>query len=478
LATLRRLKANPNRLADAQNAVVISLRGLATAYQRAGKISEAAKTYEKGIELIKESGIKTQIEIELHHGLGQIYLRNKDFDRALEVLQKTLQMAQEGHYNNLLYQVSANLGDLHLQAKRPGEAIPYYKKAIESIESTRSLLESEEFRSSFFEDKGQIYGGTVLAYLATGNVMEAFSYSERARSRAFLDILGSKVQLARSSTLMEHERALQARISVLQAMMVGREEGASEGPQLRKELAEAQQAYNEFLTKVKQENKEQASLMNVEPLTLKQVQELLDSGVTMLEYFVGRSAVWLWVVEHDRLRFVSIPINRSDLVTKVTWLRETIYQVAEKDKFNGYSQELYKLLIEPALPHIRGKELSIIPNDVLHYLPYQALLSPQGKYLIQDFPIYYLSSASLMQFTKEKKRASRVGEKALVMGNPDLGDQAYDLRFAEREAKEISRVYAESAVFVKEQATKSKALSLSPNHGILRPMRNLTKRTR
>ena len=107
----------------------------------------------------------------------------------------------------------------------------------------------------------------------------------------------------------------------------------------------------------------------------------------------------------------------------------------------------------------------IIPNDVLHYLPYQALLSPQGKYLIQDYPIYYFSSASLMQFTKEKRRASR--ETVLAVGNPNLGDEAYNLRFAEREAKEISQVYSKSVVFLKEQATKSKAISLSPNNDIL-----------
>ena len=307
----------------------------------------------------------------------------------------------------------------------------------------------------------------IVAYLRTKNPTEAFNYSERARSRAFLDILGSKVQLSRGGTLLEHERALQGRISVLQAMMGAQGSDGAEGPRLRQELEGAQKAYADFLTEVRKENKEQASLINVEPLTLKQVQELLDPGVTMLEYFVVRGAVLLWVVEKDRLRFVNIPIARTDLVSKVTSLRETIYQVGEKEKFNTLSQELYRLLIEPALPHIRGKELLVIPHDVLHYLPYQALVSSQGKYLIQDYPIYYLSSASLMQFTREKRRTSREGDRALVMANPNLGDEAYNLRFAEREAKEIARVYPQSTVFVRSEATKPKAISQSPKFEIL-----------
>ena len=455
----------PEAVRQTENSLVYTLYRLGLAYQRAGKIEDGIRAYERGLSVIKETGLKTQVEVNLYWGLGDLYLRKKDFPAALENLQRTLEMAERLRLATLIYLASSQLGDLNLQTQRPGEAVPYYKKAIDSIESTRSLLESEEFRSSYFDDKRATYGSMIVAQLRTKNPAEAFNYSERARSRAFLDILGSKVQLARSGTLLEHERALQARISVLQAMMAGQGPEASEGPRLRQEIEGAQKAYADFLTEVRKENKEQASLINVDPLTLKQVQELLDPGVTMLEYFVVRGAVLLWVVEKDRSRFVNIPIARTDLVSKVTSFRETVYQIGEKEKFSGISQELYRLLIEPALPHIRGKELLVIPHDVLHYLPFQALVSAQGKYLIQDYPIYYLSSASLMQFTREKRRAS--GERALIMGNPSLGDEAYNLRFAEREAREVAGLYPKSEVYLKEQASKPRAVSLSSKYDIL-----------
>jgi CHAT domain-containing protein len=301
------------------------------------------------------------------------------------------------------------------------------------------LLESEELRASFFEDKGQSYGEIIQAQLRTKNFEEAFNYSERARSRAFLDTLGNKVQLARSGTVVEHERALQARINVLKAMMEGQQADSSGTPDLRKDLTDAERAYNEYLAQIRKENKEQASLMNVEPLTLKQVQEHLDPSVTMLEYFVARGTVWLWVVEKGRVEFVSTSIAKSDLVSKVTALRDTIYQLSEKDRFTVLSQELYKLLIEPALPHIKGKELIIVPHDVLHYLPFQTLQGTDGRYLIEKYPIYYLSSASLLQFTAEKRRAK--GDNVLAFGNPDLGDPEKNLEFAELEANEIKSTF-------------------------------------
>ena len=247
-----------------------------------------------------------------------------------------------------------------------------------------------------------------------------------------------------------------------------------EATDLRKDLADAELAYNEYLSQIRKENKEQASLMNVEPLTLKQVQERLDPGVTMLEYFVARDTVWLWVVEKDRVEFVSTPIPRSDLVSKVTSLRDTIYQFAEKERFSALSQELYRLLIEPALPHIKGKELIIVPHDLLHYLPFQTLLGSDGRYLIEKYPIYYLSSASLMQFTQEKRKAKgeltsviAQGGKLLTFGNPDLDDPKMALQFAEIEAKEIKNLYPQSTIYLEKEATEERAKTLSPQNDMI-----------
>jgi len=464
--SVKRLKSGVLHLAV--HLVVTSLAQLAQAYQRTGNMEAAIKTYEKGIDLIKRFSARTPAESNLYQGLGQVYLAQKDFPRALENLKKALALAESQQRPTAISSANLWIGDVFNQSGKPAEAIPYYQIAIQQVESTRTLLQSEEHRQSYFEGALRTYIKMMNALLFTGKAEDAFNYGERARSRTFLDILGSKVQLSRvQGGLLEEERALQERIAALKAKSaVGEEEGAgTERESSRRELAEAEKAYEAFLAKVRKQDKEQASLMSVEPLTLKEVQELLEPGVSMLEYFVTEQEVLLWIVEKDKAQFVRVPIGRGELVAKVTSLRESIYNVAEKEKFKASSQELYGLLLKPALSHVRGKELLIVPHDVLHYVPFQALLSPQGKYLIQDYPIYYLSSASLMQFTREKRRAG--GESALVMGNPSLGDEAYNLRFAEREAKEIAAVYPQSAVYVLAEASKPRAVSLSPKYDML-----------
>ena len=168
----------------------------------------------------------------------------------------------------------------------------------------------------------------------------------------------------------------------------------------------------------------------------------------MIEYFVTQDAVLMWVIDKEKAVSVRVPLRSRELQFKVSSFRDSIEEFEEKDKFKEHSLDLYKFLIEPALPHIKGKELLIIPHNVLHYLPFQALLSPQEKYLIEDYSINYLSSASLMQFTQEKRMAKEElssvlaqAGKVLALANPDLGDPKKSLQYAGLEANEIKALY-------------------------------------
>ena len=438
---------------------------LAIAYHQAGNVEEAIKIYEGAIETIKRSGLKSEAEGDLYHGLGQAYLRLRNSVKAQENLQKALERAEKLQDASLIHRASNGMGDLLVLSEKPSEAVPHYQKAVQQVESARSLLASQEYRQSYLEGRLEAYVNLVGVLVQVGKQEEAFNYSERARSRVFLDVLGSKVELSRGkSGLLNEERALQERISGLRALL-GVVENEAEREALRKGLAEAERAYDAFLTKVRKENKEQASLMSVEPLTLQQIQEFLDPGQTLLEYFVTPEKTFLWVVDKERSNSLTIAISQKELVSRVNAVRQAISELNPLGEYQKVSQELYKLLIQPALGHIRGKEVIIVPHNVLHYVPFQALYSPQGKYLMEDYSLSYLSSASLLQFVKEKRKAK--GENVLAFGNPDLGDPGMNLRFAELEAGEIAKLYPRSSVLLKKEATEKKAKILSPDNDIL-----------
>ena len=463
----RKLMGKTKLVENSETYVTGSLVALARAYRLAGQFDNAVDSYQDAFSYIGVGGTREVYQQAVYSGLGEVYLQQKRFPLAIENFQTALDLAEKQQHAAGISSASIGLAATVRQTGKIAEAIPYYQKAIQQTESTRSLLQSEASRQFFFEGALSAYFDMIDTLSELGKADEAFNVSERARSRAFLDVLGSKVQLARSGTMMEHERALQARISVLRAMMAGEDVDPKQASELSAELVDAEQAYSGYLAQIRKQSKEHASLVNVEPLKLGQVQEMLDPGVTLLEYFVNADKLYLWVVEKDRFQFLSHAIARKDLVSKVTELRDTIYQLGEKERFKALSQELYRLLIAPAVPHIKGKELLIVPHDVLHYLPFQGLLGSDARYLIEKYPVYYLSSSSLMQFTKEKRQAQAQTTKCSLFGNPDLGDPEKNLEFAELEAKEVKAAYPESSVYVGKEATEEKSKTLSANRDIL-----------
>jgi len=448
--------------------VVMRLTSLGDAYRRAGKLDRALEQYERAFSSIREWELKYPYERNLYEAKGELYLQQNNFPQAFESFKKALSVAESQQTPAGISSASRYIGDVMWRTGKPDEAIPHYQRAIQQIESIRSVLQTEEFRQSYFEGQLRAYVRIMDALLLSGKPEEAFTYSEHARSRVFLDVLGSRVQLARvKSGLLEEERALQERIAGLKARLTGEgdeEEGIDRG-RLASELRETEKKYNTFLEKVRKQDREQASLMTVEPLTLVEVQQLLDPGTTLIEYFVTERGIFIWVVEKEKLQFQRVALPREDLGKSVKTLRESIFSLGEKNKFDEASALLYKQLIEPLLSHITGKELIIVPHDVLHYLPFHALVGPDGHYLIEKYPIYYLSSASLLQFVKEKRKAG--GEKVLAFGNPDLGDPEKNLEYAELEAAEVKNVYPQSTVYVKKDASEEKSKSLSPTHDIL-----------
>jgi CHAT domain-containing protein len=273
---------------------------------------------------------------------------------------------------------------------------------------------------------------------------QAFDYGERVRSRSFLDMLGTKVQLTRSKDLPAGDPGRLAELS---------------------HSEDSEEAYRSLLDEVRKTDPEQMSLMRVETLTLKEVQALLEPGQALLEYLVTPRKTYLWVIDRNQSHGLMIPLTQKALAAKVQDLRAAISELRPLKDYQMLAADLYQQLIAPATRLIQAKELIVVPHDTLHYLPFQALYSPQGKYLVEDHSLTYLSSASLLQFTTAKRRP--VGQKVLALGNPTVDASIANLPMSELEANEIHRLYPQSNTFARSEASEAKVKSLAQNHDVL-----------
>ena len=445
-----------------------ALMDLGMTHQTLHQWEPARSALQKALDAAKRTSA-SHLMAQARLGLGRMAVDRGDPGAAVPHLQEALRLSQQPQ---LVDSVERLLGRCYRETGNLPEAEKALRKAVAGIEDMRSQLQSEEHRESFVEDKMGAYAMLIQVLFDQGKRAEAFNLSERARARAFLDLLGNRVSLSRGRTaaLIAEEKALQERIAHLKARASFGEEAQDEAeeeeeeedqkgaqpsspPSLQGELDLAREAYNAFLARVRAQSREQASLMTVEPLTLPDVQALLEPDMVLLEYFVGGGRTLLWVVGRNALRAVRLPIGEEELTSQVSKFRELIASRGRTDDVSRTAHDLFQSLLGPAFRSRLPRKIIVVPHRALHYLPFHALMPAPGQYLIQDTQVSYLSSASLLQFTREKQAANTPA--TLAVGNPDLEDPSLNLRYAEREVREVERLLPPATVLVGKEATKT-----------------------
>jgi len=421
-----------------------------------GHPDEADRAFDRGLHYARLSGLH-DTEADMLAGQGGLALAQQDWSRALGIYQQaialTTQVKRLGRLPGLYQGQARALAGLG----RAEEAFAASREAVRHTEELRADLGDSSLRTGFFEDKQGIYQLAVALALHAGHPEDAFTLAEQGRSRTFLDLLGSQTTLSkgRTRTLVDEEVRLRARLA--QARADAEDADGSTDTDAARAVAETlERDYRAFLDRVRKESLEQASLMAVDPVTLPEIQRLLPEGTTLLEYQVGEGGVVVWVLDRERFKMVRLPGDRQSLLAQVRRFRTAIAGQAPLAEVVPQAQALYHRLLAPARGEIRGDRIVIVPHAILHYLPFAALRSPAGRWLVEDFALSTLPSASVLRYLVDK--GADAPARALVVGNPDLG-AGLALPWAEREARMVGQHEREATVLVRADATEGQVKS-------------------
>jgi CHAT domain-containing protein len=457
-------QVSERRRANLRRWAASSFLGIGRAQLALGHPDEADAAFDRALKYARLSGLR-ETEVDVLGGQGSLALSRQDWSKALGIYQQSIvlsdQMKRISDHPYLYNGLARSLAGLG----RTEEAFAAAREAVRSVEELRADLGDSSLRSGFFEGKQGIYHFAVNLALQAQQPEEAFSLAERSRSRTFLDLLGSQTTLSKGRTraLVDEEVRLRARLAEAKAETQD-ESDSAESSRARAQLEALDRDYRAFLARVKKENLEQASLMSVEPVTLAEIQGLLPEGTTLLEYHVDEHGVVVWVVDRQRFKVVRVPGDRQSLVNQVRRFRSAITKMAPIKDIQSQAQGLYRRLLEPARTEILGSRLVIVPHGVLHYLPFTALRSSSGKWVVEDFAVSTLPSASVLRYLTDKGVGAPA--RALVVGNPDLGvDLA--LPWAEREARMVGQREPGSTVLVRGDATEAEAKKLLESVGLI-----------
>ena len=175
------------------------------------------------------------------------------------------------------------------------------------------------------------------------------------------------------------------------------------------------------MLEIQTKNPELASLVSVNPLTLTEIQKLLEPGVGLLAFYVGPDEIFCWLIKPESAELFRTPMGPETLGQSILTYRHIIQNL---EPFDVQSKELYTWLISPVIPKLEDiRVLGIVPHGFLHYLSF-AILYDGDAFLAERFPLFYLPSASVFRYTLNRRTKSK-NVRVLAIGNPDLKDPAW-----------------------------------------------------
>lgn len=367
---------------------------------------------------------------------GRTRLVRGDTAGAREIWSSTLANAATG---DMRVGLQAGIAATYWNEGNAEEAIRWLKKAVAGVEGVAGDIDDDELLARYLgSERRWYYEMAVEMMLRDGRVEEAFHYAERARARAFLQLVGNHriaPQRGGAEAVVREAEALRAQIA----------EWERRGSTLPGDLRNARKRYRVLLRRMKSSNPEYASLMNVEPLQIESIRAELPEGAVLVNYFVTFNGAHAWVLDREKLEHVALPATKQDLRRLTCWSaryggearRGARVRLAPLECADSATPEqAYEMLFAPLRERIGSRRLIIVPHGALHYVPFGALRDARSsRYLVEDYTISIAPSASALQFLREKETPVEGG--VLVLGNPDTRLAA--LPGAKREAVAVAR---------------------------------------
>lgn len=452
---------------DAMAAIYIALKDYQQAIDTYASIYTRKRTFNSVMDSITTFGLQSTLEdiakdltknyhnslrIPVYFAQAKANIELGNTDVAKPILDELLAMSVIRGFSEIYAASNYERGRIaRLEGDLEGAA-EYFEKSLNEIEKQRSSVNTEAGRIGFAGDNQLVYWDAVETLLELGRPTEAFSYAERAKSRALVDMLAEKSSFGS----VGGDRNKLAN-SIVESLKKSDRDAQLYTKQDFQVLSRGARSANASTLETVIPDKELASLVTVTSTGLTELQAQLQDDETLIEYYGSGDSLVAFVVHQSDLSVVSL--DGTSLSEDIALFREELRDPGNDD-FAYYSEKLYATLIQPLLGKLTTRQLVIVPHGALHYLPFSAL-GAERQQLVQGYSYRIIPSASVLNFLQQKERAQ---EGLLVFGNPDLDDPELDLPFAEDEAKAIAASHPSAKMLTRKEATETQLRRVAQNH--------------
>jgi len=443
---------------------------LATLLYYMGNNTEALADYKIANEIAAREHLPDLQAFSLSD-VALTYLELHQPEQAFETAQLALEIARQLNSPTYLWEPLNTVGKACRALNRTADAEAAFRESISAIESVRvELAGGEQEGRSFFSGMLAPYYDLLAMKVEARDAEGALAMAEHVKARQLLDVLArGKTEITQAMSAEEKAReqalsreaarwndALEAKAKPDAATLAAFEKASGE-----------LEAFHSRLYAAHPELKVRRG--KADPLSIAQAAALVPAaGALILEFSVTQDdGVFLFVLEHSAPERPALSVYRLGVTGKrlATDIEAFRRQLAGRDlDYRSTAETLYRELLGPAQARLRDKSVvGIVPDGPLWDLPFQALVAPGGKSLLEQVAVFYAPSLTALRETIRPGRGPAASDRTLLaFGPPDAS-----LPQATTEVRELAKLYGSAEVFTGAEASEQRWKAEAPDYRIL-----------
>ena len=484
-----------------------------------GRHSEKSKT-------IYHSDITVRF-VTIHRIQGNLDKAEWLVNQGIESLTLFLNNLSEGDQNKFdRRELTTSLPDLYILKSRIllekynrnfendqlTESYYAYKKATETLDHLKLSMSNED--SKIYETSRvlEVYYEAVyvakLLYEQTGNIEylnQSFKFAETSKSFALYSEI-KEIEAMQFSDLPVEIREKENRIvgeiqayeEFLYKQQISEEPDNDQIESFKEKLFHLKDDYRELKHQIEQNNAKYYDLKyNLLFMTMEDIQDQLPYKDALIEYVLSDTMLITYVIDRKGIDVFSQTVGPEFANECLEY-----YLIMQNQNFSGgvhdtykrfvsLGRKFYRILIEPCLEYTDRKNLTIVPDGAITYIPFESLVMEDTDteyinymtlpYMIREYSIGYSHSSTLLfnKRVKSKSPLNRVLAFAPMYNSPvyeldsmlmrqvmDGGEYMVPLHGTIKEVQSIDETVP-SDVFINEQATEANFKKNASDYNVL-----------
>ena len=386
--------------------MAMGLRHIGLVYHDWGRYDEAIKYLERALTISRKLNRENDVA-DVSNNIGHVYRTLGQYDEAIKYYEETLTISRKlGMENNISIALN-NIGGVYYSLKDYGKAVTYFLESVTLKEKLRKTAKGD-IRRDYLESQLDTYQYLISAYLRLSDFGNVFSTIELSRAKLLAEQISGSEDVPIPS-IKEIQKAMSEKSAILiyanmnwekdKIVLAITKEGIR-GIELDSSLL------NAFGGKHESEVNDVFSGIRGIKITGKEKEGALKEAKKVSIGFDE-------IINYYRSLLISPSGKGRGIEVKEAGVKG--------GRLGELSRMLHDFLIKPIMSELKGKtSLTILPDGVLGFLPFESLINGEGKYLVEAYEIKYAQSMAVMDIIS--KRNYTVKRKPLLA----FGGAVYD----------------------------------------------------